>query len=99
MAKYKLYYWPWIPGRGEFARMILEDAHVPYVDVARLPDAQGGGIPALLAFMADRHSSLAPFAPPVLQAGELVIGQTANICQYLAARHDRVMRCTIPTTP
>jgi len=27
------------------------------------------------------------FAPPVLQAGELLIGQTANILMYLGARH------------
>jgi glutathione S-transferase len=28
-----------------------------------------------------------PFAPPFLKAGSLVIGQTANILQYLGARH------------
>jgi glutathione S-transferase len=28
-----------------------------------------------------------PFAPPFLKAGRLVIGQTANILQYLGSRH------------
>ena len=28
-----------------------------------------------------------PFAPPFLKAGELIIGQTANILLYLGARH------------
>lgn len=31
----ELYYWPDIPGRGEFVRLILEDAEYPYTDVAR----------------------------------------------------------------
>lgn len=29
----ELYYWPGIPGRGEFVRLVLEEAGVPYVDV------------------------------------------------------------------
>ena len=32
-------------------------------------------------------STRPPFAPPFLQAGRLVIGQTANILQFLGARH------------
>lgn len=31
----ELYYWPNIPGRGEFVRLVLEDSGFPYVDVAR----------------------------------------------------------------
>src|ERR687895_15573 len=34
---YELYYWPGIPGRGEFVRLALEDAGAEYVDVARRP--------------------------------------------------------------
>ena len=37
-AEYRLYYWPGIQGRGEFVRLVLEDAGASYVDVARLPD-------------------------------------------------------------
>ncbi len=32
---YELFYWPNIPGRGEFVRLVLEDAGGPYVDVGR----------------------------------------------------------------
>ena len=30
-----LYYWPTIQGRGEFVRLLLEEAGADYVDVAR----------------------------------------------------------------
>ena len=42
---YKLYYWPGIPGRGEFVRLALEYAGAPYEDVARNPD---GGMDQLI---------------------------------------------------
>ena len=32
---YDLWYWPSIPGRGEFVRLALEGAGVPYRDRAR----------------------------------------------------------------
>jgi len=44
---YELYYWPGIQGRGEFVRLALEEAGADYVDVARGPDADGGGVAAL----------------------------------------------------
>jgi glutathione S-transferase len=49
-AEYRLYYWPTIPGRGEFVRLVLEEAAAPYLDVARLPEAEGGGFAALRSF-------------------------------------------------
>jgi len=48
---YELYYWPILPGRGEFVRLVLEEAAVPYVDVARLPEEEGGGFKPLLEFV------------------------------------------------
>jgi glutathione S-transferase len=30
--RYELYYWPSIQGRGEFVRLVLEDAGVPYIN-------------------------------------------------------------------
>ncbi|HAT29739.1 MAG TPA: glutathione S-transferase [Janthinobacterium sp.] len=86
--RYELYYWPTIQGRGEFVRLALEEAGADYVDVARMParKGRGMGMPALLACL-DRASSAQPaFAPPVLKAGELLIGQTPNILLYLGAR-------------
>ncbi len=84
---YQLYYWPTIPGRGEFVRLVLEEAAAPYVDVARRPSAEGGGIEAVVAFYAGRHEGHPIFAPPVLQHGDLVLAQTAAICDFLGRRH------------
>ncbi|WEF33424.1 glutathione S-transferase [Pseudoduganella chitinolytica] len=81
--RYILYYWPTIQGRGEFVRLALEEAGVPYEDVARGREGMGP-----IERVLDRELELhAPFAPPVLRAGELLIGQTTNILQFLGARH------------
>lgn len=84
--QYKLYYWPSIQGRGEFVRLALEEAGADYVDVARR-SGRGMGVPALLRILDDEKLAAAPYAPPFLQAGKLIIGQTANILLYLGPRH------------
>jgi glutathione S-transferase len=86
-AHYELYYWPKIPGRGEFVRLALEEAGVSYLDVAR----QEGGMESLLALLKGRGGGLAPFAPPFLKSGKLLLAQTANILLYLASRHERLL--------
>ena len=78
---YRLYYWPTIQGRGEFVRLALEEAGVPYVDVARGKD----GMKALMAAMAEEGTP--SFAPPFLKADGMTIGQTANILLFLGAHH------------
>ena len=83
---YQLYYWPTIQGRGEFVRLALEQAGAGYRDVARL-SGKGAGVAALMRFLSDRSGARPPFAPPFLQAGRLVIGQTANILQFIGSRH------------
>jgi glutathione S-transferase len=83
---YELYYWPTIQGRGEFVRLALEEAAAPYRDVAR-ESGKAGGVGALMGRMADRKIYNPPFAPPFLKAGRLIIGQTANILQFLGSRH------------
>jgi glutathione S-transferase len=83
---YELYYWPTIQGRGEFVRLALEEAGAPYKDVAR-EAAKGAGVGALMALMEGRKNDKPPFAPPFLKAGRLLIGQTANILQFLGGRH------------
>jgi len=85
MARFELYYWPSIQGRGEFIRLAFEDAGVPYIDVARLSPPEGG-VPALLRLLRGEPGTRAPFAPPFLKVGKLLIAQTANILQYLAPR-------------
>jgi len=84
--RYELYYWPDIQGRGEFVRLALEEAGADYVDVARLPARRGMGMPALLRMLESPADPHPPFAPPFLKAGDLVIGQTANVLLYLGPR-------------
>jgi glutathione S-transferase len=84
---YQLYYWPILPGRGEFVRLVLEEADVPYVDVARLPEEEGGGFKPLLAFVQGEPPGQPAYAPPILVHGELVLAQSAAICAYLGQRH------------
>jgi len=89
--RYLLYYWPTIQGRGEFVRLALEEAGAEYVDVARR-SGKGMGVPALLRFIEDEKLGDAPYAPPFLKTGKLIIGQTANILLYLGSRHDLAPR-------
>jgi glutathione S-transferase len=82
---YELFYWPSIQGRGEFVRLALEEAGAPYVDVARERGA-GRGVKALMAMLEDRAAPFAPFAPPFLRDGDLVVSHVANILDYLAPK-------------
>lgn len=86
-AHYELYYWPGLPGRGEFIRLALEEAGASYVDVARQPEERGGGAGAILRLLRGEASGLLPLAPPILRHGELTIAQVANILLYLGPRH------------
>lgn len=78
---YELFYWPGIQGRGEFVRLALEEAGAEYVDVAR----REGGLERLTA--AIEVEEYPSFAPPFLKAGEMTVGQTANILMYLGEQH------------
>ena len=80
--KYHLWYWPDLPGRGEFVRLALEAAGIPYRDRAR-----EDGVEALVADMAKRGPR-GPFAPPYLVADDIVIAQVAHILAWLSDRHD-----------
>jgi len=78
----QLWYWPGIQGRGEFVRLPLEAAGIPYVDCARQQGAE-----ALMADLKAR-TGRAPFAPPYLVVDGVAIAQVANILLYLGERHD-----------
>ncbi|MES2097430.1 MAG: glutathione S-transferase [Pseudomonadota bacterium] len=81
MDPYKLWYWPTIQGRGEFVRLAMEAAHIPYIDCAREQGAK--------AMMKDinEHAPFEPFAPPYLDTGTMVIAQVGHILTYLADAH------------
>ena len=82
-SAYELFYWPGLPGRGEFVRLALEAAGAPYVDHAQQP----GGMAAMQALLEDPALPRPPFAPPFLRDGRLLIGQTAAILLHLGQRH------------
>src|SRR5271170_1907815 len=87
--RYELYYWPSIPGRGEFIRLALEEAGADYADVAR----QGKrGMVAMMKLVESRRVKHPPYAPPFLKAGKLIVAQTAEILFYLGPRLKLVPR-------
>ena len=88
MEPYRLVYWPGLPGRGEYVRLVLEDAGVAYVDTAQLPEEEGGGLRAVEAALRGELGGVRPLAPPILQHGKVVISQTANLCRYVGRRHN-----------
>lgn len=85
-VRYELYYWSNIQGRGEFVRLAFEEAGVPYVDVARLPEDQGGGDDAVERLIEEKRRGPRPFAAPILVVGDFVLSQTAAILDWLAPR-------------
>ena len=84
--RYELYYWPHIQGRGEYVRLALEEGEADYIDVARLPESEGGGRPAIVKMLQDASNRHPPFAPPLLKAGKLIVSHTANVLHYLGPR-------------
>ena len=67
--RYELYYWPTIPGRGEFIRLALEEAGANYVDVARGKDGQKKLARYLRVPLADLEKWIAGSdAPPPMSA-------------------------------
>ena len=73
----QLFYWPDMPGRGEFVRLYMEAAEIEYEDVAR---QQGADV-----LVEDLHSrqGIRPFAPPYLVDDDILVSQTALILTYL----------------
>lgn len=81
---YDLWYWPSIPGRGEFVRLALEAGGIPYHDLAR--EAGERGMARIEDDLgADRDDP--PFAPPYLVADGMAISQSANILLFLGEKH------------
>lgn len=85
---YNLIYWPGLPGRGEFIRLVLEEAGAEYTDTAHID----GGVSTVLGYVkgelpsSDDLANTPLCAPPILQHGDLTINQTPNIILYLGTR-------------
>ena len=83
---YRLWYWPTIQGRGEFVRLALEAAGIPYEDCARTQGAE-----AMMQDLEERaKGGRGPYAPPYLALDGHAIAQVANILQFLGQQHDLV---------
>jgi glutathione S-transferase len=80
MKRVELYYWPTIQGRGEFVRLLLEEAGADYVDVARTK----GGMAAMMRVLEGEAPGALPFAAPFVKVGDALVSQTANILAFLA---------------
>lgn len=80
----ELFYWPGIPGRGEFVRLLLEDAGLAYIDVAR--DREGGLLEMMQLVDGGAKGAL-PFAPPFVRIGKTIVSQTANALAFIASRY------------
>jgi len=76
----ELYYWPTIQGRGEFVRLLLEEAGADYIDVARAK----GGMAAMMRILEGKGRGALPFAPPFVKVDDVIVSQTANVLAYLA---------------
>ncbi|KAK6360897.1 hypothetical protein TWF730_007012 [Orbilia blumenaviensis] len=84
--KYELLYWPGLPGRGEYIRLALEAAGVPYKDTSNESKEGIGSLIGLMSRQKVTGSDEAPvLCPPILRALEssFVVSQTPNILLYL----------------
>ena len=80
-CEWQLIYWPTFPGRGDFVRLMFEEAGVAYDDVCRIEDSH---LAVLAFYQPPEPGVVAPvFAPPTIRKGEFVLSQTAAILQYL----------------
>uniref|UniRef100_A0A383VC28 Glutathione transferase n=1 Tax=Tetradesmus obliquus TaxID=3088 RepID=A0A383VC28_TETOB len=78
-AEWKLWYWPGIKGRGEYVRLVFEEAGVPYEDVGVKE-----GFDSVVQFCFKGGNKHFPVrAPPVLQKGDFVLCGTNVIMNYL----------------
>jgi len=78
---YELFYWPGIPGRGEFVRLAFEATGTAYRDVCR---EEGTG--EMFRLMDAAGINTPSFAPPILRDGDVIVGQAALILHFLGPR-------------
>jgi glutathione S-transferase len=85
--QYELIYWPGIPGRGEHARLLFEEAGAQYTDHAIEPGPAMKLLRSLISEDNVGYDINPPVcAPPILKHGDLLINQTPNILLYLGPR-------------
>lgn len=80
--RYELWYWPGLPGRGEYVRLPLEAAGIAYREPAREAGNDFQLVAEHLAAM-----KRPAFAVPLLETGSESIAQTPNILNFLTEEH------------
>ncbi|KAF5829064.1 hypothetical protein DUNSADRAFT_16621 [Dunaliella salina] len=76
-----LFYWPGIKGRGEYVRLVFEEAGVPYVDVGLKE-----GFQSIVDHVFEKGTAEGSFpirAPPAIQKGDFKMCNTPAIMLYL----------------
>ena len=81
-AEWKLFYWHVLPGRGDYVRLMFEEAGVQYEDVCRVQNSSE----ACVKFYKWENEGFPVIAPPIIQHGEFVLNETPAILQYLGRK-------------
>jgi glutathione S-transferase len=86
--RFKLYYWPGFPGRGEFMRLVFAESNTPYEDVYRDLTFEAASQHCYASAGADNKKQF--FAVPAIEDQDNedvgVISQTCVIMRYLAVQ-------------
>lgn len=83
MSRFKLYYWPTFPGRGELIRLVFAETATPFDDVFRDRSFQDA-----IAFCSANKRFFAVPAIEDCDNDNLLLSQTCVIMRYLAERCD-----------
>ena len=82
--EWKLIYWYFTPGvgRGEFPRLMFEEAGVPYDDVCKKSKDSA----AAMKYLKGEESGFPVQFPPIIRKGDFVLSQTPAIMEYLGKK-------------
>lgn len=80
--QWKLYYHSFLPGRGDFVRLMFEELGVEYEDVCRTR-----GSDEMTKLVRGEHGGWPLRAPPIVQNGDFYLSQTPAILQYLGRKY------------
>ena len=90
--EWKLVYWTGMAGRGEFVRLMFEEAGVTYEDVGETQ-----GVQAVLDYMQGKKEDgggMPIYAPPIIIRDQFRMCQMPAILQYLGKKYNMA-----PETP
>lgn len=75
-SEWVLYYWAGFPGRGEFVRLIFEEAGEKYTE-------ENSGEVIMSEIIQGKGDGYPMFAPPLIKKGNFKLTQCHAICRYL----------------